>query len=143
VYSLEHHVGRLVELRAGLVTTSDEYNEFVSKLLAIAKSVGGRVIVVTDSHESFRLPPSVMATVVKGMHTVNSVIERSAIWVPPASALEQQTSRAVRQGGNEMRRMFTATDEMRAWLAEVLTDEEMARLDEFIVSLLVPRERVL
>ena len=130
MYKLEHHVGRLVEVWRGAVSTSDEYKAFVAELHQLYARLGRPLVIASDCRSMVHLPPSMAITIGKGMRAANDIVERSAILLPPQqTSLGAHLDRLIDESAHSSRRVFFDLDELKRWLGEVLDDDERRRLD--------------
>jgi hypothetical protein len=131
MYQLECRVGRLLELRFGAITTSDEHLEVAVRIVELAEQRGTRVVVAADHRRSVHFPPALLANISKGMRSVNAQVERSAILLPD-TLLSEQLDRIVRATNHPSRRVFQSLETWKTWLMEVLDTAERAALERFI-----------
>ena len=92
-----------------------------------------RVVIAADWRACRVLTPDVAERAVQMLSRSNPRIERSAILHrddQPTSVL--QVVRLTREAQVPYRRVFTDPAEMKAWLGEILTPAECARLDEHL-----------
>jgi hypothetical protein len=129
---VEHHVGRLIEVRADPITTSADQNAVVRALTILGAQLGGRLVIAADYRRATTMPSSVSINLKQSMRSVNTIIERSAILLPPASLLGSQLNWIVQEAGSSSRRTFETAVDLKAWLGEVLVTPERARLDLFL-----------
>jgi hypothetical protein len=67
------------------------------------------------------------------MRSFNGSIARSAILLDPGNeTFNLQFQRVVRCAGSAARRWFADAAELRSWLRDVLTDAELARVDDLL-----------
>jgi hypothetical protein len=129
MYTIEMHVGRLVEsVMRGKVTR--EEIEAANKIAAeLTRTIQGRCVVIADYRATKFLMGDEAELIVQTYRRVNSRIERSAVLVSASSAVGVlQTERMIRESQHPARRAFRDPHEAAAWLGEVLTPEERARL---------------
>ncbi|HVJ21601.1 MAG TPA: hypothetical protein VM686_39625 [Polyangiaceae bacterium] len=132
----EVRVGRLLEVRAdrGYLTLDDVEAMRQSLTLAFERIPDNRPAVITADWRRASLMDGEAAQSASAMMVgFNHRIERSAILVSnesPTAVL--QFHHLVREAGHPQRRIFHFEDEVVAWLAELLTPEERARLTEFL-----------
>jgi hypothetical protein len=96
-----------------------------------------RVVIAADWRACQLFTPAVSARAVQMLSTNSTRIERSAILhsaTQPTSVL--QVFRLIREAGvlSDQRRIFTDANEMASWLDPVLTEEERARLQQFLLQ---------
>jgi hypothetical protein len=128
----QRRVGRLVEIRMEPPMTFAETVIFVEELRRIVKAMADRFVGVADYSRVTIFPQEVIATYVDCMRSLNPKLERTAVLIANSATLSLQMTRLLRDGSNPKRRAFTSPTELCAWLSEVLTPAEQARLKEFL-----------
>ena len=123
-----------IRLAAGFRSVAD-----VDKMLA---SVGAQsallgrdapFVIAADWRGVGLMAPDTAARASEMLTQTNPRVLRSAILVHEAQPTATlQVHRLVKEAQNENRRMFSKVSEQAAWLAEVLTPEELARLYDFL-----------
>lgn len=132
----EHHVGRLIEIRieAGyrsLADITDIYAE-IARLSGIIPSTR-RLVLAIDWRKCFVMAEEAAQQLLSSMRGTNARIERSGALLPVESHVAMlQLHRMLRETQNPARRGFDVAQDLVAWLSEVLTPEEIARLRVFI-----------
>jgi hypothetical protein len=132
MYRVEHHVGRLIEVKLASPLTIEEVQHFVQDHLAIMKKIPGKYIGVVDLLEAYVFPPAVADAMIQLLSGAASHVERTAILIGESATFALQVERAIRSSNSENRRVFRLESELVAWLREVLTLHERARLDLFM-----------
>ena len=137
MYTVNCLTGRLVEVRFLSMDTADEARAYVADLGALLASLGGQVVSCGDVRRSktgvYR--PEVAEVMTVGVAALNPHFERVALIASPERAtFNLQTGRMVRETGHPNRRSFVDPEEAKAWLGEVLTPDERARLDSFLAE---------
>ena len=132
------NVGRLLEIdvAAGYRTVGDVdamIGLIGAEIAALPETT--RVVIAADWRPCPLFTPEVSARVMQMLSTDAVRIERSGILhssMQPTSVL--QVFRLIKETGvlGERRRIFTDVDAMASFLGEVLTDEERARLAQFL-----------
>ncbi|MGO9711682.1 MAG: hypothetical protein ACLQBL_22650 [Polyangiaceae bacterium] len=135
MYTVTCVTGRLVEVRFLSMDTVEEARAYVADLGALVAALGGQVVSCGDVRRSktgvYR--PEVAEVMTVGVAALNPRFERAALVVSPERAtFNLQTGRMVREAGHANRRSFVDPEEAKAWLGEVLTPDESARLDAFL-----------
>jgi hypothetical protein len=132
----EHHVGRLLEIRveAGYRDRSDVnaiFTEIVAQSARIPSSQ--RMIIVTDWRSCNVMAADAAEQLAAGIRSTNPRVERSGALLPLNSSVAMlQFIRILRESSNVDRRGFNSPRALIAWLSEVLTPDEIARLHTFI-----------
>lgn len=134
--SYEIRVGRLIEVRAasGYRSVADVDRMIVGlRALMDSSPTDMKFVIAADWRAVTVMSPETAAQVRIMLMSVNPRLLRSAILMSPEqSTANLQVVRLVREAENEARRMFTDMRKQRDWLAEVLTPQELARLNEFL-----------
>jgi hypothetical protein len=128
--------GRLLEIRvaAGYRSVA-EVNEMIRM---IGENVGNlppaeKFAIAADWRAVQLMAPDIAARAREMLAGVNPRVTRSAILTLPENPLTNlQVIRLIREAENPSRRHFTSSKELHAWLSEVLTKEESARLWKFL-----------
>jgi hypothetical protein len=131
----ELHVGRLIELRidAGYRDIADVDAIFAAVYAAAARIPSGqRWVIAADWSRCRVVAEGAAEKLVAGFRGLNPHIERSAALLPGGSVALLQSLRMLRESNNPDRRGFSDAGAMIAWLSEVLTPEEVARLHTFL-----------
>jgi hypothetical protein len=140
-YSVRCRVGRLVEARLYLPQTAAEVASFAEELRRVFSRVRDKCVICADWRAATLLAPPVADALVNLLRRGNPFLERSAVLLAADNAVfSLQVERVVREASrmreanHPARRTFRDPASMRAWLAEVLTSEEVRRVDEFLVE---------
>jgi hypothetical protein len=134
----EFVTGRLLEIRvaAGYRSVAD-VDDMIGMIMSNTAKLSPeeKYAIVADWRNVHVMAPDTAAAARKMLTTVNPRVTRSAILTAPANPTTNlQTVRLIREAENPNRRHFTSTTQLHAWLAEVLTSEEAARLETFLAS---------
>jgi hypothetical protein len=135
MYTIERHVGRLVEVRqiATVPLSLEEIIAFRDTLLGVVRAATEPVVFCYDLRQAALFAPPAAEEVSAMMREINPSLDRSAIVVPTERAtFALQMERLVRAGGVASRRTFRSAKRAADWLGEVLSDEEKARLRVFL-----------
>lgn len=129
-------VGRLVEARieAGFRDGAEVDVLFNMMAAEMAKAPAGqRIVTVADWRHCPIMEEKAAERFAQRMSGNNPRIARSAALVSPESPIANlQFARLIRESNFDDRRMFTQAAALIAWLAEVLTPPEQARLRAFL-----------
>jgi hypothetical protein len=132
VNTCEMNVGCLMEIRVagGYRGVSD-----VDQMVAMIKAHSGRLkpdekfVIAADWRLVGVMSPETAIRAREMLALSNPRVIRSAILTAPEqSTANLQVVRLVREAENAERRHFTDPEAMRAWLAEVLTTDELERV---------------
>jgi L-fucose isomerase-like protein len=133
MFSVDNQVGRLIETRTSSLATLDEIAAFGARFREVAGKLPGQVVICGDYRGMRILSPDVADKFVAMLTAANPRVERSAILCSPDHATANlQIERTVKQAANPSRRTFRDAGELSAWLGQVLTVEERARLFTFL-----------
>jgi hypothetical protein len=125
-------VGRLIEARLFLLQTVDEVTAFQSAMRDAFQRVGPRSIICADWRPASILSPEAADAMIGLLRVGNAFFERSAILLAQDQAIfGMQVERVVREAASPARRTFRDPLKMRRWLAEVLDEDEVERMNEF------------
>jgi hypothetical protein len=128
-------VGRLMEIRlAAGFRTPEDVDQMNALLHAQAALFGHKPFVIVADWRGVNVMSQDTAAKARAMLTqANPHVIRSALLVQEvAPTTTLQVHRLVKEAQNDNRRMFTKVTEQAAWLAEVLTPQELSRLYEFL-----------
>ena len=130
---MERNVGRLIEVRVVPPLNVAVMHAGRASLVEAISRVVGRAVLVLDQRRVRVMPAKGLDALAGFMREDNPRIERSALLLPADNAiLSMQIQHAIRAAGNPERRAFTDCDQCRSWLEEVLSDDELARLQVFL-----------
>ncbi|NUQ79358.1 MAG: hypothetical protein HUU21_38095 [Polyangiaceae bacterium] len=129
MYTIQRNVGRLVEAVMQARVTREDIDAAGRAIAEVAQAMEGQGVVIGDYRATKFLLEEDVAALLQVLRRYNDRIERSAILVSERSAVGVlQMERMVRESGHPLRRAFRDVHEAAAWLSEVLTPEERARL---------------
>ena len=134
MFTSEHHVGRLIELRIRSPITVDELQELRASQIRHVLSIDEKFISVTDLRRAFVFPPAIADGFLSLMKQANPRLDRSAFLVSDSATFSLQAERILTELGNPDRRAFREADDLELWLSQVLTDAERRRLRRFLVN---------
>jgi hypothetical protein len=131
--TLTHRVGRLIETRITGVLTLEDVAELRAGFLAVYASGEGKFLSAIDVRQAVVLARDHIAKLLLQLFTdSNPRIERSAILVGADALAPVQAEALILQARHPGRRVFRDAEAFVAYLAEVATPEEIARLREFL-----------
>lgn len=131
--TMEVRTGRLIELRIRKLTLAEI--PLLLRLMAEGRrrTQNQGIVAITDVRALRTLSPSLFDRTVALLHRNNTGVVRVAVLAPADDALVgAQLARGLQAAANPNRRAFRDVREAEAWLGEVLTPEERARLTEFL-----------
>ncbi|MFP5245828.1 MAG: hypothetical protein ACLGH0_03965 [Thermoanaerobaculia bacterium] len=132
MYQVEHHVGRLVEVKLASPLSLEEVQQFVQKHLAIMQRIPGKYIGVVNLLEAYVFPPPVAEALSKLLAGAASHVERSAFLIGESAVFGLQVERVIRDANSPHRRAFRHGNELVTWLSEILTHAEQRELERFV-----------
>lgn len=134
MFSSEHHVGRLIELRIETPVDRDEMARLAARHARVVAEVDGPAVIAVDLRGAMVFPGEISDQFLGLMHQLNERFERSAILINESAILGLQAERVIQAAGNPNRRAFRASEPMIAWLAEMLTGDESRRLRTWLLG---------
>jgi hypothetical protein len=132
MYTVEHHVGKLFEVRLATPITEDEFQVFVRELNRVLGSIPGKYVGVTDIVDAHVFPTYVTQPMIQYMSASSPRVVRSGMLVNDGATFGMQIERVLRSSNSNDRRAFRRAEELETWLGEVLTVEERVRLRRFL-----------
>ncbi len=139
MYSVANRVGRLLEIRVGSPFNTQDAMALFKQIYRTMPRERGLALVIADLRNLKLVDPDVVDLVTGFMRLDNPYVERNAFVFSDASALTLiQSERMLKQTGTPTRRAFRRRTEAEAWMAEVLSIEERARMEAFLDESLSP-----
>jgi len=135
MHKVEHHVGRLIEVKLASPLELGEVKQFVQEMTAIIQKINGKYIGIVDLTEAHVFPPEVAELLIQLLSGAASHVERSAYLIGESATFALQVERAIRTSSNPNRHAFRNPDEAATWLGVVLTTMEKIRLEQFVRGL--------
>ena len=133
MYSAENHTGRLLEIRVVSPFNAADAMALFKRIYKVMPRQKGLALVFADLRGLRVIDPEVVDMVTGFMRLDNPYVERNAFLLSEGSALLQiQGDRMIKQTGAASRRAFRHRDEAEAWMAEVLSPVERARMRLFL-----------
>ena len=132
MYTIENRVGRLVELRVESPVTEEELMKFHDTLAKVCKPIKGQIATCTDLAGATVFLQPVAARWIEIIKQESPIVERNAILVGEGAVFSMQVERIIRQAGFKNRKAFFTSATLIAWLGEILTVRERARLEQFL-----------
>ena len=122
-------VGRLVEVRVGLLATLADVERLNDAVLRAVRRNSPAAVISADYRRATPVTREVANFWSAAMRRANRYVARSAVLLDPSNTLlNLQVERVVRCAGNERRRLFEEEQELRQWLDDALTDPEREAL---------------
>jgi len=132
MYTIENRVGRLVELRVEPPVTEEELSQFHATVAKACKPIKGQIVTCTDLVGATVFSQPVAARWIEIIRQESPLVERNAVLVGEGAVFSMQVERIIRQAGFKNRRAFLSPVALTAWLGEILTVRERARLEQFV-----------
>lgn len=132
MYTIDNRVGRLIEIRVESPVTEEELSQFHDRIAKVIKPIKGQVASCTDLAGATVFLQPVAARWIEIIKQENPIVERNAILVGEGAVFSMQIERIIRQAGFKNRKAFLVPSALTAWLGEILTVRERARLDQFL-----------
>lgn len=132
MYTIENRVGRFVELRVESPVTEEELAQFHETLAKVCKPIKGQIATCTDFTGATVFLQPVAARWIEIIKQDSPFVERNAVLVGEGAVFSMQIERIIRQAGFKNRKAFLSQAPLIAWLGEILTARERARLAQFL-----------
>jgi hypothetical protein len=132
-FLVQHVCGRLVLTRPSKLRSAADVTAFGRAMKESVSSIAGSIVICGDYRETAVLTQPAADAFLGMLATFNPRIDRSAVLLASEHAtFSLQIERLVREAGSPSRRTFRAASELIAWLGEVLSQAERARLVEIL-----------
>lgn len=129
MFTIEHQVGRLIEVTIRAPVSLEEAQQLQRDYAAAIERAMGRYVCYVDVVDATVFPPDVVDAYVATMRKEPKLL-RTGILLNEDPVLSLQVQRMIRESKVPARRTFRVPHELEAWLSEVLTPSERARLGE-------------
>jgi hypothetical protein len=134
-YSVETHVGRLIEGRVFRLSAAEDVDEYIGVLANAVEALphGSTGVLIADHRPAEIYPQPVTDRLVQMFQVMNKRLERVAIVTGVEKAtLYMQLRRIVRAAHYDARQVFQDTPPALQHLSAALTPEELERAREFL-----------
>jgi hypothetical protein len=131
---VENTVGRLCVARFVPPFDVTEADQLARDIRGILGRLGRPAIFCNDTRRARVFPPDVSDRITAMLRSDNPRVERSAVVIGASSMFGLQIERMFREAGNPGRRVFRSVATIVAWLDEVLTPAEGARMRSFLAE---------
>jgi hypothetical protein len=132
MFSREHHVGRLYEVRVVSPVTAADVATFQAAQRAL-ESIDEARIVCTDCRGIEVLSPETAERLLDSLRSHGRGLLRNGVLVEARKAVVAlQLERMLRQARHPGRQLFRRKEDLVAWLDEILDPSEQARLRTFL-----------
>jgi hypothetical protein len=134
MFSIEIHVGGLIEARVRQLKTPEQALAYARALgQTVKKNAGRRLYLCADHRPVVVYSQAVSDQLAALFGDMNSLLSRIAVIVAPTNAtLRMQLERVVREAQNPSRRVFQIGADAETFLGEELDPRERARLKTFL-----------
>ena len=132
MYTIEHRVGRLIELRVESPVTEEELLQFNAMFEKTCKPIRGQVAVCTDFVGATVFTQPVTQAWMAIIKRDAPIVERNAVLIGEGAVFSMQVERIIRNAGYKNRKTFLSPTALTTWLGEILTLGERTRLDAFL-----------
>jgi hypothetical protein len=135
MFTVESRTGRLLEARVESLKTVERAAAYSDALARVVKRApGNEPMILCADHRAVVVYPQPVADKLAALFgAMNQRLARIALLVAPTNAtLTMQLGRIVREANNPDRRVFLIPAEAEAFLGDVLTGPERARLARFL-----------
>jgi len=132
MYTIENRVGRLIELRVESPVTYEELLEFHERLANVCKPIEGQIVICTDLVGATVITQQVTQRWTSIIKQDAPIVERNAVLVGEGAVFSMQVERIIRQAGQSNRKAFLSPTDLVAWVADILTVRERARLEYYL-----------
>jgi hypothetical protein len=132
MWTLQHPVGRFVELRIESPITIVDLEPLGQRLGQAIAAISGRFVVCTDLSRANIMPPDVAEAFIRLMRRDNPQLERSGFLVGASALFSLQLERMLKEANNPSRRPFRSAAPLVSWLSEVLNPAEQVALKQFL-----------
>jgi len=134
MFTVEIRVGRLLEIRMESPLSAAEVLDFRSVTTATVRAAKRPLVVCTDLLRARVFSPESAAQITAMMQQDNPLVERNGILVGESALFSMQIERMLREAGPRSRRAFREPAALKLWLKEVLDENELWRLNAFIME---------
>jgi hypothetical protein len=131
MYSIEHRVGRLVEIRIWSPVSLEEAERWGRDHEAVVQRIAGPYVCFVDLVDATVFPPDVVNAYVKTMKSEPRLL-RTGTLLSENPILGLQIQRMIREANHPQRKAFRSRVELEAWVGEILTRDERGRLREIL-----------
>jgi hypothetical protein len=132
MFTIENHVGHLIELRMTSPITLIELAGFHAALTQGSRHVSGKIALCTDLLGARVFDQAVTTKLTNIIRQESPRVERNAFLVGEAAIFSMQIERIIRESGAPNRRTFRSSMDLVPWLGEVLSAPERKRLAAFL-----------
>jgi hypothetical protein len=144
LWSIDNRVGRLLEIVMESRLSLDEVSQFRTRMWSVLSGIDGRAVVFADMRRSELFSPEVSDKLLVMLKNDNPKVERSAYLIHAHASFAMQLERLIRDAAHAAerdgkrappRQTFRDHKQALSWLAEVLADDERARLAAIVAAM--------
>jgi len=132
MHKVEHHVGRLIEVKLASPLELGEVKQFIQEMTRLIQKINGKYVGIVDLTEAHVFPPEVTEALIQLLSGAASHVERSAYLIGESATFALQVERAIRSSSNLNRHAFRDPHEAAVWLGQVMTTTEKVRLEQWV-----------
>lgn len=133
MFSINRHVGRLVEVRIASPVRDDEMATIAAQTFSVIGSIQGHFVAVMDLRQARLFSQQVADSFIHILTDNNPLLERSAFLIGGESAVfSLQVERAIVTARKSVRRAFRDPADLETWVGETLNTVEKERLHQFL-----------
>jgi len=132
MHTVRNQVGRLVEVRVASPLSLGEVDEFRREHHAAIRDLPDRYVGAVDLRHADVFPVDVAQRLIALLSGTAPLVERTGFLIGESAIFSLQIERILRNSASPNRKAFREPEPLRAFLGEVLTPLERARLDEFL-----------
>jgi hypothetical protein len=136
MFTIENHVGRLIEVRMVWPVTAQEIEDSGPRMTAILQAIAPRHGVIVGDYAQARVLSVALANrLIEIFRGFTPQIERSGLLVLSDSAGGLlQMERVIRNADNPGRKVFRDVGQLKEWLYDALLPKERIRMDDFFAA---------
>jgi hypothetical protein len=131
MFSIENKVGRLVEIRIWSPISPAEAGPWARLHDRVVAAVGGPYFCLVDLSRATVFSPEAVEAYLATMRNETQLL-RTATRLGRSPILHLQILRMIREANHPNRQAFREAELVRAFLAEIATPSELARLSEIL-----------
>jgi hypothetical protein len=142
-FLLENRVGRLIEARLESKMSLEDTQLFRTRMWTVLGAVAGKAVIIADLQRCELFSSEVAEKLLAMLKHDTPKVERTAFVIRGSATFAMQVDRMIAEaaqaaaaaGRPVLRRSFRDKAVAKAWLDEVLSTAERARLAEFIAAM--------
>jgi hypothetical protein len=133
MYSAANRIGRLLEVRVASPFGTADAMALFKQIYHVMPREKGLALVIADLRGLRIVDPEIIDMVAGFMRMDNPYVERNAFVLPTTGALVGiQSERLIKATGSPTRRVFHTRKEAEAWMNELCSPVEKARMAAFL-----------